>query len=132
MEWDFASLQKKLDKTSKGLKETEKTFKESVMNISLQDETKESYETLYETMTDDEKEYHVINEKYKTYISMFSHAYISMSEFYYGPELPYDVYERLFKKEATYLDSKQGIQELYSLFIFYMMFESSMNSHLPK
>ena len=33
-----------------------------------------------------------------------------------------------FKKEDTYLDSKKGLEEMYALFIFYMMIEASMNN----
>ena len=105
--------------------------------MSLQDESKESYETLYETMTDEEKEYHQMNEKYKQYISRFSDAYIQMSEFYVGPELPYDVYCREFnvkkivKEGDTYLDTPQDMKDLYSLFIFFMFFDMyTRNVHL--
>ena len=38
-----------------------------------------------------------------------------MSEFYVGPELPYDVYKKHFKKEDTYLESKKGIEEMYAI-----------------
>ena len=128
MEWDFKSLKNKLESISDESKTCDKTFKETVVNISSQDESKESYDTLYDTMSKDEKEYHQMNEKYKEYISRFSDAYIQMSEFYVGPELPYDVYKKHFKKEDTYLDSKKGIEEMYALFIFYMMIEASMNN----
>tara|TARA_Y100000389_G_scaffold112094_1_gene109131 strand:+ start:1305 stop:1709 length:405 start_codon:yes stop_codon:yes gene_type:complete len=127
MEWDFESLQNKLDSVSDESKICDKTFKDTIENISLQDESKESYDILYDTMSKDEKEYHQMNEKYKEYISRFSDAYIQMSEFYVGPELPYDVYKKHFKKEQTYLESKKGIEEMYAIFIFYMMIEESMN-----
>ena len=128
MEWDFKSLKNKLESISDESKTCDKTFKETVVNISSQDESKESYDTLYDTMSKDEKEYHQMNEKYKEYISRFSDAYIQMSEFYVGPELPYDVYKKHFKKEDTYLESKKGIEEMYAIFIFYMMIEASMNN----
>ena len=128
MEWNFDSLKNKLESISDESKTCDKTFKETVGNISSQDESKESYDILYDTMSKDEKEYHQMNEKYKEYISRFSDAYIQMSEFYVGPELPYDVYKKHFKKEDTYLDSKKGLEEMYALFIFYMMIEASMNN----
>ena len=128
MEWNFDSLKNKLESISDESKTCDKTFKETVENISSQDESKESYDILYDTMSKDEKEYHQMNEKYKEYISRFSDAYIQMSEFYVGPELPYDVYKKHFKKEDTYLDSKKGVNEMYALFIFYMMIEASMNN----
>jgi len=130
MNWDTQALQNKLKNVSDDLQATEKTFKETIENISIQDETKESYDVLYSTMTDEEKEYHIINEKYKEYISRFSEAYIKMSEFYYGPELPYDVYKKHFKKNGSYLDSKKGIEELYGLCIFYMIVEATMSDVL--
>ena len=128
MEWDLNALQGKLSTITDTSKQCDKKFKETVHNVALQDDSKESYETLYETMTDEEKEYHQMNEKYKQYISGFSDAYIQMSEFYVGPELPYDVYKKHFKKEKTYLESKKGMEEMYALFIFYMMMEASMNN----
>ena len=128
MEWDLDALQGKLSTITESSKECDKQFKETIQNVSLQDESKESYETLYETMTDEEKEYHQMNEKYKQYISGLSDAYIKMTEWYVGPELPYDVYKKYFKKEETYLESKKGIEEMYAIFIFYMMLEASMNN----
>ena len=70
------------------------------------------------------------SEKYKEYISRFSKSYIEMSEFYYGPELPYEIYKKHFKKNTPYLDSKKGIEEMYGLFIFYMMAEAAINNVL--
>ena len=120
MNWNIQELQDKIKNISDDLQTADKTFKETIENISEQDTTKESYDVLYSTMTEDEKEYHRINEKYKEYISRFSKSYIEMSEFYYGPELPYDVYIKEYRKDKqTYLDDKEGIKELYSLFMFY-------------
>ena len=56
---------------------------------------------------------------------------LELSDFYYGPELPYDIYCKEFKKKnirifdlkGTYLESKKDIIELYKLFIFYGLFE---------
>ena len=83
--------------------------------------------------TEDEKEYHRANEAYKQYISQYSKEYIEMSEYYYGLELPYDVYCREFKKYkegSTYLESSQDIKDLYALFIFYMLFDlHTKNDH---
>ena len=65
-------------------------------------------------------DYFLKNEAYKKYISQYSKEYIEMSEWYYGPELPYDIYIKEFRKEKeTYLDNKESIKELYSLFMFY-------------
>ena len=130
MNWNIQELQDKIKNISDDLQTTDETFKETIENISEQDITKESYDVLYSTMTEDEKEYHRVNEKYKEYISRFSKSYIEMSEFYYGPELPYEIYKKHFKKDTPYLDSKKGIEDMYGLFIFYMIAEATMNNVL--
>ena len=124
MKWDFDELDRKLNKSSEILKEEEKSFKDLVINIANLDETKQSYDILYNVLSEEEKEYHRVNEVYKKYISQYSQAYIEMSEYYYGPELPYDVYCREFKKNGgTYLDTPQDVKDLYALFVFYMFFD---------
>ena len=80
---------------------------------------------------DHDNHYNLMNEKYKQLISGYSKAYLEMSDFYYGEELPYDIYCKEFKKKnlrlfdlkGTYLESKNDIIELYKLFIFYGFFE---------
>ena len=84
-------------------------------------------------LSKEEKEYYRVNKAYQKYISQYSQAYIEMSEHYYGPELPYDVYCREFTNKCnkcnnfttkgTYLDSPQEIKELYALFMFFGIFE---------
>ena len=91
-----------------------------IQNIADKDDTKQSYEYLPQ----EEREYRIINDAYKKYISQYSQEYIEMSDFYYGPELPYNIYCKEFKKsKGTYLDSPEDIKELYSLFMFYGMLE---------
>ena len=130
MQYDFEKIEQKLSKVSEELKKSETQFKETVQKISEKDETKESYDILYDVLSKEEKEYHQANEAYKRYISQYSKAYIEMSEWYYGPELPYEIYRREFKKSKiiqegdTYLDSPEDVKELYKLFIFFMMFQS--------
>ena len=47
-----------------------------------------------------------------------------MSEWYYGEELPYNVYCKEFRKDkGTYLDSPEDVKELYKLFMYYGMLE---------
>jgi len=119
---DFDSLEKKLKGISKDLREEEISLKQLVQDIAKKDETKQSYDILYSILTEDEKEYHNANEAYKKYISQYSQEYIEMSEYYYGPDLPYDIYCREFKK-GTYLDSPEDIKELYALFMFYFLLD---------
>ena len=119
---DFDSLEKKLKGISKDLREEEISLKQLVQDIAKKDETKQSYDILYSILTEDEKEYHNANEAYKKYISQYSQEYIEMSEYYYGPDLPYDIYCREFKK-GTYIDSPEDIKELYALFMFYFLLD---------
>jgi len=84
---------------------------------------------------DDDLHYDMMNERYKNLISGYSLAYLEMSDFYYGEELPYDVYckefkrknLRLFDLKGTYLESKKDLAELYKLFIFYGFLEYYMS-----
>ena len=72
-----------------------------------------------------EDHYLLMKDTYKQYIESFSPAYIQMSEYYIGPELTRYDYQRIF--HPTYLDSKKDIQELYKLFVFYLLVEGVFN-----
>ena len=127
---DLDQLEKKLKGISEDLGKEEESLKDLVKNLSLKDETNMSYDTFFSFLTEDEKEYHRANEAYKHYISQYSKEYIEMSEYYYGPELPFDVYQkekmgnkRSIKEGDTYLDTAQDVKELYALFIFFMFFD---------
>ena len=81
--------------------------------INLED--KENIKNMYyETYPKNEREYQIMNDKYKKWISQYSKSYIEMSEYYVGEELPRN-------HESTYLDSQKDIKELYSLFTIYAM-----------
>jgi hypothetical protein len=83
---------------------------------------------------DENLHYDMMNERYKSLISGYSLAYLEMSDFYYGEELPYDTYCKEFKKnnnklfdlKGTYLESRKDLIELYKLFIFYGFLEYYM------
>ena len=64
MQYDFEKIEQKLSKVSEELKKSEKQFKETVQKISEKDETKESYDILYDVLSKEEKEYHQANEAY--------------------------------------------------------------------
>lgn len=132
--FDPNALSQKLNSIRDELDEEKNSFKELVHNISEIDETNVSLDTLYSVLNEEEKQYHIMNEEYKELVSRFSYAYVEMSEWYCGPELPIDVFRKIYKDkdkktykktdyEETYLDSKEGIQELYKLFIFVFLFE---------
>ena len=125
---NYDALEERLNKISDSLKEEDESFKRLVHDISKKDDTNLSSDILNQVLTEEEKDYHKANNAYKQYISQYSKEYIEMSEYYYGPELPYDVYCREFQKKNmkegdTYLDSPQDVKELYSLFIFFMFFD---------
>ena len=96
MSYDIESLEKKLNSISEELKNIDE--KKSLSH------------------------YELMNNKYKNYISQYSKSYIEMSEYYYGPELPFEVYCKEFKC-GTYLDSQKDVKELYSLFLFFGLFQ---------
>ena len=76
----------------------------------------------------------IMNEKYKQWISQYSKEYIEMSEWYYGEELPFDIYCKEFnitRKESTYLDSAKDVKELYALFVFFHCSTLTFLTHLP-
>ena len=122
----YDALEEKLNNISESLKEEDESFKRLVQDISEKDDTKLSSDIFNQVFTEEEREYHKVNSAYKRYISQYSKEYIEMSEYYYGPELPYDVYCREFnvkkivKEGETYLDTPQDVKDLYSLFIFFI------------
>lgn len=115
MNYDFDSIENKLNKITKESQKLEKEFIKTVHDISEKDITQETNILKYSLYEGKEKEYQILNDRYKELISGFSKAYLSMSDFYVGPELP-----REYVFNNTYLDN---IPELYSLFIYYAIFE---------
>ena len=119
MKWNLDEIEAKLNRASKEL--------EDELEEELEDELEEDIDDmLYEILSDEEKNYHRVNKAYKDYISQYSKEYIEMSDYYYGPELPYHIYKREFCKHSekgTYLDSPEEVKELYKLFIFYGLVE---------
>ena len=95
MNWNFDDLEKKLNKVSETSKKLDVEMKETINKIADNDDTKQSYEYLSE----EERDYRKYNDAYKKYISQYSKSYIEMSEFYYGPELPYNIYCKDLKKQ---------------------------------
>tara|TARA_B110000977_G_C11021671_1_gene471586 strand:- start:1124 stop:1498 length:375 start_codon:yes stop_codon:yes gene_type:complete len=112
-------LEKKLNNCNKSLKNDtsiqdiskDLLENESEMNLNDKENIKNTY---YETYPKNEREYQIMNDKYKKWISQYSKAYIEMSEHYVGEELPRN-------HESTYLDSGKDIKDLYNLFGIYAM-----------
>lgn len=110
------SLNEKLLKIKNDLKQEDKKLKQTSKIISEYnfDDPKDKYEAelnYYSYLNNYEKQYHQNNNEYKKLISKFSLAYLEMSDWYVGPELP-----RVEK--TTFLDSKNDINLLY--FMFFM------------
>ncbi len=90
------------------------------MNIhSLDEKLKKIQQNLNEETTklnqmtenlNEAQKYHTANQEYKQLISQFSIQYLELCEWYVGPELPKPIHQ-------TYLDSKNGINNLYFLFL---------------
>ena len=121
---DFDLLEQKLKKIHSDLSESSKKLEETAKNIYQKTNDRDEFDEIdemkakeeyYSFLSTKEKEYQIKNEEYKKLISGFSHAYLELTEFYVGPELP-----RL--ETQTFLDSKDDINQLYFLFIMSLFF----------
>ena len=117
---DLNDLERKLNNSKKKLKTATKDYSELTKKLSNLDcRAKEYY---YDTLEPLEKEYRIYNDRYKALISRFSLAYLEMSDFYVGENLP----------RETYLDSKKDIYELFCLFIIFSLWEPYINAYYDK
>jgi len=109
---DLSKLQEKLQKCKQSLDESTTDIEDIACNI-IQNETvhENDKEDSYSCLSKEEQTYQQQNEEYKRSISHLSPAYLSMSEFYVGPNLPRE-------HKQTFLDSKSDIEQLYGLFMF--------------
>jgi len=111
---DIDALSDKISKIQSSLKEETLSYNETVKNLYENDpdniDLKQEY---YQTLDEREKIYQLKNDEYKALISKYSLAYLEMSSFYVGPNLPRE-------HVKTFLDSKQDMNTLY--FIFLMSF----------
>lgn len=112
---DLDDLEKKLNSFSEELKNDNiKGITGNLLKHDLDLKDKINIENIHHK--DDskyEKIYQQKNREYKQLISNFSQAYLEISDFYVGPELP----------REHYLQSKEDVQELYLLFAFYALAE---------
>ena len=101
---DVDKLSQKLKEISDSLK-NDKTCEKMIENLKDYDpEIKNMY---YDSLDPVERDYQKRNDEYKRLIQGFSQAYLELSEWYVGPELP----------RETFLDDKDSINSLYFLFI---------------
>ena len=101
---DIDKLSQKLKVISDSLK-NDKTCEKMIENLKDYDpEIKNMY---YDSLDPVERDYQKRNDEYKRLVQGFSKAYLELSEWYVGPELP----------RETFLDDKDSINSLYFLFI---------------
>ena len=122
MVFDIDSITKTLKNIDKEKDKLNEELKQTITNICDKDITQQTKEIKYSMYDGKEREYQIQNDKYKELISGFSDAYLSMSDFYVGPEL----------HRETYLDSKKDVCELFTLFIIAAISEPYINAYHKK
>ena len=118
-------LETKLNFLKKEIKEdlSIKNISQNILSNNVDIETEIEIETIYYSeLPLHEKIYQQKNKEYKELISNFSQAYLELSDFYVGPELPRD----------HYLQSKKDVRELYLLFAFYALAEPYIDAYYDK
>ena len=118
-------LENKLNLLKKEIKEdlSIKNISQNILSNNVDIETEIEIETIYYSeLPLHEKIYQQKNKEYKELISNFSQAYLELSDFYVGPELPRD----------HYLQSKKDVIELYLLFAFYALAEPYIDAYYDK
>ena len=122
---DLESIELKLNKISKDLNE-DKSFEKLTQKIKEkdldEDDTIKIRKEYYSTLPKHEKIYQQKNDEYKDLIQQFSFAYLELTDFYVGPELP----------REHYLQSKKDVIELYMLFSFFALWEPYINAFHEK
>ncbi len=118
-------LENKLNLLKKEIKEdlSIKNISQNILSNNIDIETEIEIETIYYSeLPLHEKIYQQKNKEYKELISNFSQAYLELSDFYVGPELP----------REHYLQSKKDVRELYLLFAFYALAEPYIDAYYDK
>ena len=118
-------LETKLNFLKKEIKEdlSIKNISQNILSNNIDIESEIETETIYYSeLPLHEKIYQQKNKEYKELISNFSQAYLELSDFYVGPELPRD----------HYLQSKKDVRELYLLFAFYALAEPYIDAYYDK
>jgi len=115
-------LCKRFDKISSTLKDENENLIEISKKLSNISQDHDARNTYYSLLNKYEKDYQKRNDEYKQLISTFSKAYLEISDFYVGDNLP----------RETYLDSKKDICELFMLFILFALCEPYLNAYYDK
>ena len=108
---DIDELSEKISKIQESLKEETCSYNAFVKNLYENNpdniDLKQEY---YHTLDEREKIYHLKNDEYKELISGFSDAYLEMSSFYVGRDLPRE-------HVKTFFDSGEDMNTLYFMFV---------------
>jgi len=117
-------LEKKLNSFSEELKRDPiKEITENLLKRNLDPGERIEIENIhYSDESKHEKIYQQKNREYKQLISNFSDAYLEISDFYVGPELP----------REHYLQSKEDVKTLYLMFAFYALAEPYIEAYDKK
>ena len=97
MKYNFDELNNKINKINNEKDILNKELKETINNVADIDETNITRELKYDMYDGFERIYQIENDKYKDLISKYSYAYLEMSDFYVGPELPRKDFNDNFK-----------------------------------
>ena len=107
MKYDYEKLYEKIYKINSEKDILNDELKQTIHDIADIDETNITRDLKYNMYEGLERIYQIENDKYKDLISKYSMAYLEMSDFYVGPELP--------RK-----DFKQNLIDIYT-FAFYVL-----------
>ena len=121
---DLDNLEKKLNSISNELKhDSIKEITKNLLKENIDYKDKITIENIYySNESKHEKIYQKKNREYKKLISNFSQAYLEISDFYVGPELP----------REHYLQSKEDVKTLYLMFAFYAIAEPYIEAYDKK
>jgi|TARA_B110000902_G_scaffold216789_1_gene249735 hypothetical protein len=111
---DIRAIEEKLNKIRDDLNLEADKMKDIAENIRYKvfDDPRDEFEAkqnYYAELMGSEQRYQKANDEYHDLISGFSDAYLEMSSFYVGPDLPRH-------SETSFLDSKEDMKTLYIMF----------------
>ena len=119
---NIEDLCKQFDIIDDSLKKENNNLKDLSKKLADLSNDETAKNTYYSFLNKYEKDYQKRNDEYKRLISNSSKAYLEMSDFYVGDNLP----------RETYLDSKKDIYELFMLFILFALWEPYINAYYDK
>ena len=94
MKYDINSLNKKLNDIQNEKDILNDELKDTIDYIADIDETNVTRELKYSMYEGLERMYQIENDKYHDLIGRYSEAYLEMSDFYVGPDLPRDDFKK--------------------------------------